>query len=64
MWTISIWTENEFNKIQECDCTVDAEDSSACPRSESRNSVLLRSCEDESRDRFRFSFERFRSRPR
>lgn len=48
-----------------CDCTDDADDaSSACPNSESRSSVLLRSCEDESRDRFTFSFERLRSRPR
>lgn len=47
------------------DCTDDADDaSSACPRSESRNSVLLRSCDDESRDRFILSLERLRSRPR
>lgn len=50
---------------RKCDCTDDADDaSSACPNSESRSSVLLRSCDDESRDRFTFSFERFRSRPR
>lgn len=52
-------------KNSKCDCTDDADDaSSACPNSESRSSVLLRSCDDESRDRFTFSFERLRSRPR
>lgn len=57
--------ENKRKTNSKCDCTDDADDaSSACPNSESRSSVLLRSCDDESRDRFTFSFERLRSRPR
>lgn len=38
--------------------------SSACPNNESRSSALFKSCDDESRDRFKFSLDRLRSRPR
>lgn len=60
LWKIK-QTKNKIN----CDCTDEADEASkACPKSDSRNSDLLRSCDDESRDRFTFSFERVRSRPR